>query len=169
MTNLSFSAEVWTPRWGHTDTYSVKMTDSEMVVSQGMHNARCTLGNNGDPQWDGENQYRHPLFGMFNNEKIYPPEILPRALEWALCQRQSETAPFQPIRKCVATALRSSSKTLNLKALLPLFLVLAFKFHPRADPSISMPIAITAFSNRLIYSIFAPALTGLGGFQKWNS
>jgi len=83
MTNLSFSAEVWTPRWGHTDTYSVKMTDSEMVVSQGMHNARCTLGNNGDPQWDGENQYRHPLFGMFNNEKIYPPEILPRALEWA--------------------------------------------------------------------------------------
>ena len=83
MTNLAFSAEVWTPRWGHTDTYSVKMTDSEMVVSQGMYNARCTLGNNGDPQWDGENQYRHPLFGMFNNEKIYPPEILPRALEWA--------------------------------------------------------------------------------------
>ncbi len=83
MDDFSLSARIWTPRWGHTDEYTVRMNDKEMTVTQGMQSVRCSLDDNGVCKWDGENGYGHPLLRLFNNDSIYPPEVLPRALEWA--------------------------------------------------------------------------------------
>ena len=83
MSKFVFSAEVFSPRWGHTDRYTVTMTREKMTI-QGTHPAECAIGENGDPEWAG---YGHgvgnPLMNVFRNDMIFAPTIIPFAMEWA--------------------------------------------------------------------------------------
>jgi hypothetical protein len=82
----SFKGEydIYSPRWGHTDRYTVEITEEEMKVAQAMKTSLCTLGDNGDPEWAGHNAHSgNPLMNIFANDSIHAPAIVPDALEWA--------------------------------------------------------------------------------------
>ena len=92
MDDYTFSSDVWTPRWGHTDNYSVRMTDVEMTVQQGVFTATCAIGAKGDPVWSGGRGSGHALVGMFSADHIYVSEVVARALSWAWEQFRDGTA-----------------------------------------------------------------------------
>jgi len=77
MSEFSAHFEVFSPKWGHTDPYSVKFTAEEMHIYQSNFSAVCKLAENGDPEWTG---YRagtgNPLMKIFSNNSIYAPEIV---------------------------------------------------------------------------------------------
>ncbi len=83
MEKFSASFEVYSPRWGHTDSYFVSFSHDRMVVSQNKE-AVCTLGEGGDAEWSGYGEGRgNPLMNIFSNDMIFAPSIVPFALEWA--------------------------------------------------------------------------------------
>lgn len=75
---------LFSPRWGHPDTYRVKLTREDMRISlkNGIKAATATYVEGCDPEWSGPS-----LQWIMNNDKIYPPEVTPRLfqhvwLEW---------------------------------------------------------------------------------------
>jgi len=76
--------DLYSPRWGHTDRYHVRMVPNELSVS--LHQAAiCRLNDNGDPEWEGHIEgTENPLMNIFHNDQIFAPSIIPEALEWAL-------------------------------------------------------------------------------------
>jgi len=75
------SFDVFSPRWGHADRYDIVFTDEGIQLRQGSNVAVCTFAPDCDPHWTG---YRSdPPTSIFNNDGIYPPNVLPLALEWA--------------------------------------------------------------------------------------
>ena len=74
MTELT--AQIFTPRWGHEDTYKFELTRDAMTISHGPRKAKCLWVENRDPHWKGE-----PLERILSNDHMYAPAILPRLLE----------------------------------------------------------------------------------------
>ena len=84
MRDFSTSFDVYSPRWGHPDRYSITFSSEQMQINQGSFSAICVLNENGDPEWSGyENGIGNPLMNIFSNDSIYAPEIVPFALECA--------------------------------------------------------------------------------------
>jgi len=79
--------EVFSPRWGHPDTYTLTMTTSGFTVEIGRNSAVCKMHADRDAEWV-EHHYLHPLFAIFKNDNIQAPEAVPKALEWAWRQWQ---------------------------------------------------------------------------------
>jgi len=72
--------QVYSPRWGHDDTYTITMNRDAMKIEHHPRKAICEWVENKDPVWkcsDGS------LFRIFSNDSIYAPENFVRALERA--------------------------------------------------------------------------------------
>lgn len=84
---ITLTVEVFSPRWGHTDPYSITLTSSKLSIHTHMRSAECSRDEDRKYIWEGYNdQMGNPLMQIFSNDSIYAPEIVPRALEWAIDQ-----------------------------------------------------------------------------------
>ncbi len=72
----TISAQIFSPRWGHNDTYELELTPEAMSISMGARKSKCVWQEGRDPQWEGE-----PLESILRNDSIYPPSVLPSLLE----------------------------------------------------------------------------------------
>lgn len=69
-------ASIYSPRWGHDDTYSFDLTREAMLISHGPRHSKCVWQDGKDPVWQGESLDSHLC-----NDSIYAPAILPDLLE----------------------------------------------------------------------------------------
>jgi hypothetical protein len=72
----TISMRIFSPRWGHEDTYDVHLEQDEMRVTMAPRVAVCTWRDNLDPVWSGESLDR-----IMRNDMIYAPAIFQRLLE----------------------------------------------------------------------------------------
>lgn len=83
----SFQAtfNVFSPRWGHESPYSVLMTPAKMQIStQATKLAIFEETEDGEPEWSGyDHRTGNPLMKILENDSIYPPSLVPMALEGA--------------------------------------------------------------------------------------
>ncbi len=73
---ITLTAEIYTPRWGHNDTYKFEMSNEEMVISNGPRKSKCVWQEGADPIWQGESLDSH-----LRNDSIYAPGVFPDLLE----------------------------------------------------------------------------------------
>lgn len=73
----AITAQIYSPRWGHNDTYEFELTQEAMNITMGARGSRCEWREGADPEWQGE-----PLEDILGNDSIYPPAILPNLLEY---------------------------------------------------------------------------------------
>ena len=71
--------ELYSPRWGHNDTYKVELHQDYMEIST-MQQRRCkaTWVQDCDPEWSGED-----LEKILRNDSIYPPAVTRNLFERA--------------------------------------------------------------------------------------
>lgn len=67
---------IYSPRWGHDDTYTFTLTRESMEISMQVRSAKCRWRENLDPEWSGET-----LEQIMNNDSIYPPAIFQSLVE----------------------------------------------------------------------------------------
>jgi hypothetical protein len=72
----TYSTRIYSPRWGHEDTYDFDFSREAMTISRAPRTVRCVWIENRDPRWEGE-----PIEHILNNDSVYPPAILPRLYE----------------------------------------------------------------------------------------
>ena len=72
----TYNAEIYSPRWGHNDTYSFIFEQERLTIDFGARVANCACRENQDPIWTGE-----PFEDMLTNDSIYPPAILRDLIE----------------------------------------------------------------------------------------
>jgi hypothetical protein len=65
------TADFYSPRWGHADTYTFLMEREYMKISMGAREAKCLWRENLEPIWEGE-----PFHKILKNDSIYPPTIV---------------------------------------------------------------------------------------------
>ncbi len=75
MNNVTVELTIYTPRWGHDDVYTVKLTKEYMEISSNAESAKYIWQENIDPKRDGEN-----LVDILENDSIYPPAIFEELL-----------------------------------------------------------------------------------------
>lgn len=70
--------EIFSPRWGHDDTYRISFEKDVMEIS--MQARKCTLTwvEGRDPEWSGQS-----LESIMANDHIYPPAITADLFEHA--------------------------------------------------------------------------------------
>lgn len=78
MDEAKVKLRIYSPRWGHEDTYELGLTRDSLVITRGERSAKCTWRENLDPEWSGE-----CLDGILQNDLIYPPSIFPRLIKHA--------------------------------------------------------------------------------------
>lgn len=84
MTNYSGSFDVYSPRWGHTDRYSLSFTSQGIEIKGNNFSATCSFPQGSDPVWSGYNEVTgNPLMNMFHNDSIYVSDVVVTALESA--------------------------------------------------------------------------------------
>jgi hypothetical protein len=67
--NTIVKLDIFSPRWGREDTYTVELKQDFMEISSAqMKKAKATWDESSDPVWSGES-----LEDIMNNDKIYPP------------------------------------------------------------------------------------------------
>jgi hypothetical protein len=72
----TFSAQIYSPRWGHNDTYEFVFERDTLKIIMPPRIAICNWQENSDPAWSGE-----PLEEILRNDCIYPPSILQDLIE----------------------------------------------------------------------------------------
>jgi hypothetical protein len=72
----TFQLQIFSPRWGHDDTYTVEFERDHMEISMMARGARADWRDNADPEWSGET-----VESMLENDSIYPPAVLQDMLE----------------------------------------------------------------------------------------
>jgi hypothetical protein len=70
--------EIFSPRWGHEDTYTVNLTQDFMEISMGVRKCKATYDDCTDPIWTGE-----LIDKIMGNDSIYPPVITQDLFEYA--------------------------------------------------------------------------------------
>lgn len=75
---MNVDLELYSPRWGHDDTYRVDLQPDVMTITMQVRKATCTYQPNADPVWTGE-----PLSKILRNDSIPPLEQLTNLLEHA--------------------------------------------------------------------------------------
>jgi hypothetical protein len=78
MDEAEIQLSIFSPRWGHEDVYTVKLTREAMTIRTMPRTARCEWRENLDPIWVGES-----IMSILSNDMIYAPKILPDLLEYA--------------------------------------------------------------------------------------
>ena len=68
--NTIVKLNIFSPRWGHEDTYTVELSRDFMEISMKMRKTKATWDESSDPEWSGKS-----LDGIMNNDNIYPPAI----------------------------------------------------------------------------------------------
>jgi hypothetical protein len=80
----SFEVLLYSPRWGHEDTYEIKLNREKMNVKAVNKTAACSWVEGRDPKWSGYNEsIGNPLEQILENDSIFPPTVFVRALEYA--------------------------------------------------------------------------------------
>ncbi|MEH6529569.1 MAG: hypothetical protein V7718_06475 [Porticoccus sp.] len=69
---------IFSPRWGHEDTYEVELDRDFMEITMQVRKTRAKWVDNLDPEWSGE-----PLEHIMNNDSIYPPAVTQDLFEHA--------------------------------------------------------------------------------------
>ncbi len=82
--------EVYSPRWGHNDTYTFTLKHEFMDISMQGRSARCSWRENRNPEWSGE-----PLQNIFENDSIYPPAIFQKLVEYVWKEWRSKNITDQ--------------------------------------------------------------------------
>ncbi len=78
----SFKVRLYSPRWGHEDTYEIKLGRQQMRIEHSSKTAVCSRVEGGDPKWSGYSEnIGNPLVNILENDSIYPPTVFVRALE----------------------------------------------------------------------------------------
>ena len=72
----TFSTEIYSPRWGHNDTYNFEFDQATLTIRFGPRVGTCTWQDGRDPVWTGESWE-----DMLRNDSIYPPGILQDLIE----------------------------------------------------------------------------------------
>lgn len=67
----TFSADIYSPRWGHNDTYVFDFENDTLTIKLLPRIAICKLQENGEPAWNSET-----FDAILRNDSIYPPSIL---------------------------------------------------------------------------------------------
>jgi hypothetical protein len=94
---------VYSPRWGHSDHYSINMTRSRLTIRLNTKTAECVLTSEGNAIWSGHRAgITNPVLQIMSDDAIYAPAVLPEALEWLLGQWGQGVAD----RATVTTALK---------------------------------------------------------------
>ena len=77
---MRIEIQIYSPRWGHDDTYTLEFEENRFVFTQAGPRppAIATYVEGGDPTWEN----REGVFDMLHNDTIYPPKIIPDALEY---------------------------------------------------------------------------------------
>ena len=75
---IEIDLEIFSPRWGHEDTYKVVLNQGYMEITMQMRRSRATYDDSSDPIWSGET-----LDQIMNNDQIYPPEVTQDLFEHA--------------------------------------------------------------------------------------
>lgn len=78
MDEITIELRIYSPRWGHEDTYTLELSRDTLVITQGARSTKATYRENLDPEWSGET-----LVDILQNDSIYPPEIFQRLIEHA--------------------------------------------------------------------------------------
>ena len=73
----TFDVEVYSPRWGHNDTYSFSFEKDALTVSFAPRKAVCVWRENQDPLWSGES-----IKDMLINDQICPPDDFSGLVEY---------------------------------------------------------------------------------------
>jgi len=73
--NVTF--ELFSPRWGHNDTYTVELEPDYMEISMQARTARAEHRPNRDPEWSGE-----AIEDILLNDSIAAPDDLKGMLEF---------------------------------------------------------------------------------------
>ena len=74
MTTLT--SEIYSPRWGHDDTYTFELSQEEMLISKGARKSKCVWQEDKDPIWQGESLDSH-----LRNDSIHAPVVFTDLLE----------------------------------------------------------------------------------------
>lgn len=75
---MKVELRIFSPRWGHEDTYSVELEQDFMEIKMHARKARATWKDLSDPEWSGES-----ILGIMQNDSIYPPSITQDLFEHA--------------------------------------------------------------------------------------
>lgn len=66
---IQLTAKIFSPRWGHHDTYELTFTEDGLKVKHMARVSRATYSETGGLEWaDGE------LVSMMKNDSVYPPD-----------------------------------------------------------------------------------------------
>lgn len=82
---ISFEVNLFSPRWGHEDSYKIELSRKQMIVKLGIKTATCSWVVEGrNPEWSGYlNSKRNPLEDILRNDSIFPPINFVHSLEHA--------------------------------------------------------------------------------------
>jgi len=69
---------IFSPRWGHKDTYELRLSQDSMVITHNPKSAKCAWRDTLDPEWSGDN-----LRDILENDSICPPAKLEDLIEYA--------------------------------------------------------------------------------------
>jgi len=98
---MSFKVRLYSPRWGHEDSYEIKLDRKQMIVEGHNKIAACSWVEGRDPKWSGYSEnIGNPLVITLQNDSIYPPTVFIRALEYAwMAWRDSELDGQQVVQE----------------------------------------------------------------------
>ena len=68
--------QIFSPRWGHEDTYEIELERDHMEIARGANTARADWRDNADPAWSG-----WTVEGMMGNDSIHPPAVAQRMFQ----------------------------------------------------------------------------------------
>ena len=69
MNDFRASFDVYSPRWGHPDRYSICFNQDGIFVKQGAFTATCRPDNDGELVWsEAHSRSENPLLSIFSND-----------------------------------------------------------------------------------------------------
>lgn len=101
---MNVELRIFSPRWGHEDTYMVQLEQDFMEIAMQTRIARADWSENTDPQWSGESLER-----IMRNDSIYPPSVMQSLFEHAWRSWRNGEIPSED----VDTELQSLAEWLN--------------------------------------------------------
>ena len=78
MDEITIDLDIYSPRWGHDDTYTVVFNRECMIISMNSRVTKCEWREGLNPEWNKDNT----LEDIMNNDSIYPPTVLPSLFEY---------------------------------------------------------------------------------------
>lgn len=110
--------QIFSPRWGHDDTYSVELDRDYMEITKGGTTTRADWQANADPVWSGQS-----LQQIMQNDSIYPPEITQKLFQkvWTAWRDgqindQQADAELQEVAAWINAGTRAKPSTAFWKA-----------------------------------------------------